>query len=106
MTQAIIELAGHQYFVKEGDVFTVDKHLDQKEGETLTTDQVLLVVADDKSTIGTPTVADATVSLKVEALGKGEKIHVSRFKSKSRYRRKIGHRQPQTRLLVTNITLK
>lgn len=105
-TQAVIELAGHQYLVSEGESFSVDKHLDVLEGKTLDVDQVLLVIQDEKATVGTPLVAGASVTLKVESLGKGEKINVARYKSKSRYRRKAGHRQPQTTLLVTKINLK
>jgi len=104
--QAVIELAGHQYLVTEGQTLSVDKHLDTPEGKTITVDQVLLVAQDDKATIGAPAVKGASVTLKVDSLGKGKKIDVSRFRAKSRYRRKSGHRQPQTALTVTKINLK
>jgi len=105
-TQAVIELSGHQYLVSKDDTFSVDQHLDLEVGKTFTTDQVLLVIEDDKATVGTPLVKGASVTLKVEELGKGKKIDISRFKSKSRYRRRKGHRQPQTKLTVTKISLK
>ncbi len=105
-TQAIIDFAGHQFFVKEGDIVSIDKHLETPVGKTLTIDQVLLVTAGDQTHIGAPLVEGASVILEVKEQGKGEKIHVSRFRNKSRFRRKIGHRQPQTKLLVTKITTK
>lgn len=106
MTQAIIDYAGHQYFVSEGDTLTVDKHIDAEKGKNISVDQVLLVMVDGKTTIGTPTVKGASVDLKIETLGKGSKLHIMRFRAKSRHRRKIGHRQPQTTLTVNKINLK
>ena len=104
--KAVIDFAGHQHLVEEGDSFTIDKHLDVPAGKTTSTDQVLLTIQGDKTKIGSPVVKNASVTLKVEELGKGKKINVARYRSKSRYRRKAGHRQPQTQLLVTKIATK
>lgn len=106
MTQAVVALAGKQYLVSEGESFEIDKHVETKEGENFSTDQVLLIVNDDKTTIGTPLVKDGSVSFKVTKIGKADKVVTARFRAKSRYRRKVGHRQPQTILEVTKISLK
>ena len=99
---AVIELAGHQYLVKEGDKITIDKHLEDK--KTLKIDEVLLMIDDTKTIIGNPFVKSASVSLSIDSLIKGKKINVQRFRAKSRYRLKKGHRQPQTILTVTKIS--
>ena len=100
---AIIQLAGKQFKVSEGDTIIVEKHL---EGDTaLTVSDVLLAVSEDgKATIGTPLVASAKVEFEIVVKDRGPKIHVRTYKSKSRYRRHIGHRQDQTVLKVKKIT--
>jgi large subunit ribosomal protein L21 len=66
---------------------------------------VLLIADGDKLTVGTPTVAGASVVATAEKEGKGEKIIVFKYKAKTRYRRKTGHRQIYTRLSVNEIVL-
>lgn len=101
MKYAVIALQGHQYKVSEGEEFLVDKL-----GETKPEAEVLLVVNDDKVTVGKPNVKGAKVSLKIVTEEvKGEKIHIRKFKAKSRYRRKTGFRPKYTKLLVQKITL-
>ncbi|MDS1029413.1 50S ribosomal protein L21 [Bacillota bacterium LX-D] len=99
---AIIETGGKQYKVNEGDVLKVEK-LPAAEGETVVVDKVLVVGEADNLKVGTPTVAGAKVSLKVKAHGKGEKIIIFKYKPKKGYRRKQGHRQPYTEVLVEKI---
>ncbi|NLI90447.1 MAG: 50S ribosomal protein L21 [Epulopiscium sp.] len=99
---AIIETGGKQYKVQEGDVIRVEK-LNVPEGETYTFDKVLALSKDDKLTIGNPTVEGASVTASVEGEGKGKKITVYRYKPKKTYSRKMGHRQPFTKLTVTAI---
>ncbi|PIR59122.1 MAG: 50S ribosomal protein L21 [Candidatus Pacebacteria bacterium CG10_big_fil_rev_8_21_14_0_10_56_10] len=99
---AVIQLAGKQFLVSEGDVVTIDKTLDQ-EGGTVTVSDVLLVTDGNEVKIGTPTVAKASVQLKVQHQGKSPKLRVATFKAKSRYRRVKGHRQPQTMLETVKI---
>ncbi len=106
MTQAVISLAGKQYLVSEGETLKIDKHVDTEEGKDMNVNEVLLATVDDKVLLGMPYVKDASVSLKVIKLGKGEKVTTARFRAKSRYRRKVGHRQPQTVLEVSKIVLK
>jgi len=99
---AIIETGGKQYKVEEGSVLYIEK-LAGNEGETVTFDKVLLVSKDGKVTAGTPTVAGATVTGKVEKHGKGQKIIVFKYKAKKNYRRKQGHRQPFTKVVIEKI---
>lgn len=98
---AVIALQGHQYKVSEKDEILVDKL-----SEKAPVAEVLLVVNEDKVSIGKPTVKGAKVSLKVvEVEVKGEKLHIRKYKAKSRYRKKIGFRPKYTKLLVQKITL-
>ena len=96
---AVIETGGKQFRVQEGDVIYVEK-LDANVGDAVTIDKVLLVEKDGVFTIGTPVVAGAAAVLKVVEHGKGEKIIVFKFKAKKNYRRKQGHRQPYTKVVV------
>lgn len=96
---AVIETGGKQFRVQEGDVFYVEK-LDANVGDSVTIDKVLLVEKDGVVSIGTPVVAGATAVLKIVEHGKGAKIIVFKFKAKKNYRRKQGHRQPFTKVLV------
>lgn len=96
---AVIETGGKQFRVQEGDVFYVEK-LEANVGDSVIIDKVLLVEKDGVVSIGTPVVAGATAVLKVVEHGKGAKIIVFKFKPKKNYRRKQGHRQPYTKVLV------
>ena len=99
---AIIKTGGKQYRVAEGDVVMVEK-LAANEGEAVTFDQVLTVVKDDEVVVGKPLVEGAKVTAKVEAQGKDKKILVFKYKAKSNYRRRQGHRQPFTKLTIEKI---
>ena len=98
---AVFERGGKQYKVKEGDVIDVEL-LPYDVGEEVETDKVLLVRNGDIK-IGTPYVEGAKIKFKVLEHGKGEKIIVFKYKPKVRYRRKKGHRQPYTRILIEEI---
>lgn len=102
MSYAIIQLQGKQYKVSAADKLIIDR-LETEEGETLTVSDVLLVADDKAVQVGTPTVAGASVTLKIEKHLKGDKIRVFKYKSKSRYRKTHGHRQYQTEVTVTAI---
>lgn len=99
---AIIKTGGKQYRVAEGDVITVEK-LTANEGDVVTFDEVLTVVKDGEVVVGKPVVAGAKVTAKVEAQGKGRKILVFKYKAKSNYRRRQGHRQPFTKVVIEKI---
>lgn len=99
---AIIETGGKQYRVSEGDVLRVEK-LDAPVGETVLVDKVLAVGNGEEMKVGTPLVEGAKVTLKVQNHGKGEKIIVFKYKPKNNYRKRQGHRQPYTEVLVEKI---
>ncbi|MBO8136756.1 MAG: 50S ribosomal protein L21 [Desulfotomaculum sp.] len=99
---AIIETGGKQYRVQEGDTLFVEK-LDIEPGQTLDIDKVLLVQKDGDVKVGSPTVDGAKVTLKAVRHGKGRKIIVFKYKPKKNYRRKQGHRQPFTEVVVEKI---
>lgn len=99
---AIIVTGGKQYKVAEGDVIRVEK-LGVAEGETVVFDQVLLVSKDGDLTVGSPTVANATVSATVKAEGKAKKVIIYKYKSKKGYHKKQGHRQPFTAVTIDKI---
>ena len=99
---AVIETGGKQYKVNEGDVIFVEK-LDVAEGDKITFDKVLAVAADDGVKTGTPVVDGASVTANVVKNGKAKKIYVMTYKSKKNEKRKIGHRQPYTKVQIEKI---
>jgi large subunit ribosomal protein L21 len=99
---AIIETGGKQYKVQEGDALKVEL-LDAEVGHTVEIDKVLMVSKDDQVKVGNPFVSGAKVVLKVQEHGKGKKIIVFKYKAKKNYRRKQGHRQPFTAVVVEKI---
>ena len=101
---AIIETGGKQYRVQEGDTLFVEK-LDVNAGETYEFDKVLAVSKDNSLSIGTPVVEGAKVSAEVVENGKGKKVIVYKYKAKKDYRKKQGHRQPYTKIVIKNISL-
>ncbi len=99
---AIIETGGKQYKVAEGDVIFVEK-ISADEGAKVTLDKVLAVSGNDGLKIGAPCVAGASVTATVVKNGKGKKIHVLKYKAKKNEKKKIGHRQPYTKLQIETI---
>lgn len=102
MKYAIIQLQGKQYKVTEGQILTVDL-LKQQEGDQVEITDVLLVNNEGKVEVGQPVVAKAKVTIKVLENGKDEKIKVLKYKSKSKYRKTIGHRQRISNVEVISI---
>lgn len=102
MTYAVIQTGGKQYKVQEGEIIFVEK-LNLNEGDTFTFDTVLATSKDDEFRLGAPTVEGATVSAKVLKNGKDKKIIVYKMKPKKGYRRKMGHRQPYTKVQIETI---
>ena len=101
----IVEIQGQQ-FKAEKDRFLYVHHLggDVKEGQTVEFDRVLLVDADGAVTVGTPTVEGAKVVCEVETpLVKGDKVIVFKKKRRKGYRRKNGHRQQFTKIVIKDI---
>ncbi len=98
---AIIATGGKQYKVSEGDIIKVEK-LGVEAGETIKFDQVLLV-SDSEVKVGDPVIAGATVEADVIGEGKAKKVIVYRYKRKSGYHKKNGHRQQFTAVKITKI---
>ena len=102
--KAVIVTGGKQYTVSEGDVLYVEK-LGAEVDATVKFDQVLAVLDGENTKIGTPNVEGAVVEAKVVKNGKGKKIDVLRYKAKKNEKKKIGHRQPYTKVEITKIAL-
>lgn len=100
---AVIKTGGKQYIVQPGDKIEVEK-LDAEVGKEVTFPEVLLLADDKKSEIGAPMLKGAKVTGKVLAETKGEKLIIFKYKSKKRYKRKIGHRQKFTQVEITSIS--
>ena len=102
--KAVIVTGGKQYTVAEGDVVFVEK-LGAEAEEVVKFDQVLAVLDGENSKIGAPVVEGAAVEGKVHKNGKGKKITVFKYKAKKNEKKKIGHRQPYTKVEITKIAL-
>jgi len=100
---AVIKSGGKQYKLKEGDKVRLEK-LNKKKGDKIIFGDILLVADDNKVEIGQPFLKKAKIEGKVVKEGRGKKIQVIKYKSKTRYRRKIGHRQPYTEVQISAIT--
>ena len=98
---AIIATGGKQYKVAEGDVINVEK-LGVEAGESVVFDQVLVVSGDDVK-VGNPTVEGASVAATVVGDVKGKKIIVYKYKRKTGYHKKNGHRQQYTKVKIEKI---
>ena len=100
---AIIATGGKQYKVAEGDVIRVEK-LPCENGDSYTFDQVL-AIGGDEMTVGTPTVPGASVSATVLGNEKGKKVIVYKYKRKTGYHKKNGHRQNYTAVQIDKINI-
>ena len=100
--KAVIVTGGKQYSVSEGDVIYVEK-LNAEAESTVSFDQVLAVVDGEKATFGTPVVSSAVVEGKVIKNGKAKKVTVFTYKPKKNEKRKLGHRQPYTKVEISAI---
>ena len=99
---AIIKTGGKQYRVQEGDNIFVEKLASDVDSEVVF-DQVLAVVNDGDVKVGSPVVDGAKVTAKVLEQGKEKKVLVFKYKAKSDYRRRQGHRQPYTKVVIEKI---
>ncbi|WP_018110698.1 50S ribosomal protein L21 [Thermus igniterrae] len=97
---AIVKTGGKQYRVEPGLKLRVEK-LEAEPGSQV--ELPVLLLGGEKTVVGAPVVEGAKVVAEVLGHGKGEKITISRFKAKVQYRRKKGHRQPYTELLIKEI---
>ena len=99
---AIIATGGKQYKVSEGDVIRVEK-LDVQPGDTVTFDHVI-AVSDGTLKVGGD-VANASVSATVVKQGRGKKVIVYKYKRKTGYHKKNGHRQAYTQVKIDKINM-
>ena len=100
--KAIIVTGGKQYTVAEGDVLYVEK-LGVEAEQNVKFEQVLAVLDGENTKIGAPVVEGAVVEAKVVKNGKGKKITVFKYKAKKNEKKKIGHRQPYTKVQIDKI---
>jgi large subunit ribosomal protein L21 len=104
MEFAVIQTGGKQYKVSVGDVIRVEKlGNDLKKGDKLSFDKVLLVDNGKDATIGTPYIDGAKVEGTFEKAGRAAKILVVKYKQKSRYLKRNGHRQPYSEIKISSI---
>ncbi|REC94559.1 50S ribosomal protein L21 [Kushneria indalinina] len=99
---AVIKSGGKQYRVQEGQRLKLEK-LDVATGDSIDFDQVLLVGGDDVK-IGAPLVSGAVVKAEVVSHGRGEKVHILKFRRRKHSMKRQGHRQWYTEVKITGIT--
>ena len=101
---AVIQTGGKQYKVSEGDTLKIEKLKEEhKAGAKITFNEVLLVDDGKDTKIGTPYVSGAKVEATLEEEGRDKKVSVIRFRAKSRYFKKKGHRQPYAKVKISAI---
>jgi large subunit ribosomal protein L21 len=102
---AIVDVKDKQFKVREGDTLYVPYHSEAEADQELTLDRVLLVSdGEGDTTLGTPTVEDATVTARVLEHVKGDKVIVFKKKRRKRYRVKRGHRQQYTQIQIESLS--
>ena len=104
VTYAIVQTGGKQYRVHTGDEFRVET-LPGDEGDLVELDDVRMISEDGDVKLGTPSIEGAKVTAEIIGNGKAKKVIIFKYKAKTRYRRKNGHRQPYTDLRGTDISL-
>lgn len=101
---AVVQTGGKQYVVKEGQTLTIEKLPgDHKVGGKISFDKVLLVDDGAQTKVGNPTVSGAKVDATLKEAGRGDKVTVIKYKAKSRYFKKRGHRQPFMKVTISSI---
>lgn len=106
MKQAVIKTGGKQYLVSEGRYLRVEKFRDKdlKEGDAIVFDEVLLIDDGKDAKIGAPTVSGAKVTGTVRKLGRNKTVIAQRYKAKSNFVKRYGHRQPWLEVMVDKIS--
>ena len=107
MEFAVIQTGGKQYKVSKGAVFSIEKVINKgeeyKKGDKLSFDKVLLVDDGKNVTVGTPYITGAKVDAEIVEIGRARKVLVVKYKQKSRYLRRNGHRQPFFKVKIAEI---
>ena len=105
---AVIQTGGKQYKVSRGSAISVEKiktkGVEYAKGDKISFDKVLLVDDGKDTTIGTPYITGAKVGAEIVDIGRARKILVVKYKQKSRYLRRNGHRQPFFKVKITSIS--
>jgi len=112
MEVAVIKTGGKQYVVSKGDTIVIEKlpldkargKPDWEIGDKVVFKEVLLVDNGSDTTIGAPTIKGAEVKGTVVLAGKAKKIEVVKYKPKSRYYKRVGHRQPILKIKIDSIS--
>jgi large subunit ribosomal protein L21 len=99
---AIIQRGSKQHKIGVGDTIRTEK-IDSKPGEKIELKDVLLIKDEDRVLIGTPYLSGAKVIAEIKEQGRGKKVVIGKFKRRKGYRRKAGHRQDYTELLIREI---
>jgi large subunit ribosomal protein L21 len=101
---AVIKTGGKQYRVSVGDTITIEKFKEEsKKGDAVSFNEVLLMDNGVATTIGTPMISGAVVTGEVVLVGRAPKVIVIKYKQKSRYMKKNGHRQPYIKVKINAI---
>ncbi len=104
MEFAVIQTGGKQYKVSKGSLVSIEKIKGEyNKGDKLSFDKVLLVDDGKDTTIGTPYITGAKVDAEIIEIGRARKVLVMKYKQKSRYLRRNGHRQPFFKVKITSI---
>jgi large subunit ribosomal protein L21 len=104
MEFAVIKTGGKQYKVAKGDTLSIEKIKGEfAKGDKVSFDKVLLVDNGKETTIGTPYITGAKVGAEIVDIGRSRKVMVVKYKQKSRYLRRAGHRQPFFKVKITSI---
>ena len=105
MEVAVIKTGGKQYVVSKGDTISIEKLAgDFKKGDTVTFSEVLLVDNGSDTTIGAPLIKGAEVKGTIESVGRAKKVDVVKYKPKSRYFKRRGHKQPVLKIKIDSIS--
>lgn len=109
MELAVIKTGGKQYVVSKGDLVTIEKlgrgakTQELKRGDSVTFDEVLMTDNGKTAAIGTPTVSGAKVTGTVFSVGRAPKVEVMKYKAKSNYHKRKGHRQPFVKVKIDKV---
>jgi large subunit ribosomal protein L21 len=104
MSFAVIQTGGKQYKVAKGDVVTIEKIIgDYKVGDKVTLDSVVLKDDGKATELGAPFIKGSSVSATISEIGRGKKVMVVRYRQKSRYHKRNGHRQPFMKVTIDTI---
>ena len=99
---AVVKTGGKQYRVEEGRTLTIDR-IAGEPGDSVELGEILMIGEGSDVTVGVPTVAGARVIGRISEQGRAPKVVVFRYKNKTRSRKKTGHRQPFTRLVISDV---